>query len=246
VSYLKEKTRAFSLHLLISISIIGVFLWYATSYWYPGTLFTLEQTWDGLKILIPVDAILGPLLTFILFIPHKKSLKMDLSIVGFIQLAALSYGAWVIYQQRPVMITYNFNEFEVVIASENIRSNIPAETLQEIPDQPILITYALPPQTNEELAHFVLESIPYQKQPSRQRAIRDYSDIIKNSAISLDSLSFEQVESADQLISLRNSTRQNKNIIVAPLRGSLGNYTYVAVDLKQNKIIDFININLTK
>ena len=44
----------------------------------------------GLKIVFLIDLVLGPLLTFVVFNKNKKRLWLDLSIIGFIQLAGLA------------------------------------------------------------------------------------------------------------------------------------------------------------
>lgn len=57
---------------------------------------------DGLRILIGVDLVLGPLLTFIVFNTEKKSLPIDLTIIGMIQAACLCVGLWLVYNERPI------------------------------------------------------------------------------------------------------------------------------------------------
>ena len=78
----RVKLFAFFIHLIFSAMIIGIFMLVVTQLWFPDILFALENTWQGLKILIPVDAILGPVLTFVLFVPGKKGLKIDLTLIA--------------------------------------------------------------------------------------------------------------------------------------------------------------------
>ncbi len=74
----RSKLYAFSIHLLFSATIIGIFMLIVTKFWFPDILFALENVWQGLQILIPTDAILGPVLTLVLFVPGKKGLVGDL------------------------------------------------------------------------------------------------------------------------------------------------------------------------
>lgn len=243
---LRPKLIAFSIHLLISIIVIGLFLIIATQFWYPATLFNLENTWQALKILLPVDAILGPLLTLLLYIPGKKNLKLDLSIIAIIQLSALLYGAQVIYNQRPVIFTFDVKEFEIITAAELNQEKIPAENKLVKQPQQILISYALPPQNEEEVMHFLLNSITYQKDPARLYPVDDYTHIIKKAAINITTIKSSQVTEIKKLKSLQQQIDKNQNIHLFPLKGSLGDYTYVAIDLSKSKIIDYINIDMMK
>jgi hypothetical protein len=120
----RMKLKAFTIHLLLSVFIISLFLLVVTQFWYPGLLFNLENVWQGLEILIPVDAILGPVLTLILFAPGKKNLKLDLSVIALIQIGALFYGGMLIYQQRPVALAFVVDRFETVLANEDYVKDI--------------------------------------------------------------------------------------------------------------------------
>lgn len=74
--------------------------------------------YQGIKIVAGVDLILGPLLTLMVFNPSKKSLKMDLSIIGLIQLTALSAGTWLVYNERPVFQLLSYDGIHVITAAE--------------------------------------------------------------------------------------------------------------------------------
>jgi hypothetical protein len=60
---------------------------------------------------------MGPLLTLIVFKPGKKSLKFDLSVIAMFQIAALAYGSYTIYQERPLSALLVNNSFEIQTAS---------------------------------------------------------------------------------------------------------------------------------
>ena len=53
-----------------------------------------------------------------MFQPNKKSLKFDLSVIAAIQLSALIYGAYALYQVHPVYITFNVDRFTLVSARD--------------------------------------------------------------------------------------------------------------------------------
>jgi hypothetical protein len=60
--------------------------------WYPKPFFGISNTIEPLKLLILVDVIIGPLLTFIVYKKNKSTLVMDLSIIALLQIGAFFYG----------------------------------------------------------------------------------------------------------------------------------------------------------
>ena len=97
-----EKIKAAGIHMLIS-AVVG-FLISLLIYkgWYPGILSAAMNVSSVAFVVLAVDVVLGPLLTFIVFNSNKKSLEIDLAVVGVVQVVALMMGLHSIYQGRPV------------------------------------------------------------------------------------------------------------------------------------------------
>lgn len=59
---------------------------------------------------------LGPLLTFVIFsrAMPRKELWRDLSVIAVLQLAAMGYGVWTMFQVRPVYLVHEVDRFRVV------------------------------------------------------------------------------------------------------------------------------------
>lgn len=100
---------AFSIHLVTSLIIFLIFLYYILSYWYPSPYFTLDGGWQGIRIMLFVDIFLGPFLTLLFFKAGKPSLKFDMCIIAGIQCIALAYGGWNVYDQRTAAVVYSFD-----------------------------------------------------------------------------------------------------------------------------------------
>lgn len=98
---INTKLKAFIAHLFISSAILAVLLAIILLFWYPGELIHAGAT-EGLRILVGVDIVLGPLLTLIVFKEGKKSLSKDLAVIGAIQGICLLGGLWLVYNERPV------------------------------------------------------------------------------------------------------------------------------------------------
>ena len=97
------RLKAALIHLLSSVLIFGIVIGAMTSIWYPWPYYEINGLFQGLRITAGVDLILGPSLTLLLFNQKKtrRALQLDLTLVAVIQLIALSYGVFTIYEQRP-------------------------------------------------------------------------------------------------------------------------------------------------
>lgn len=108
-----SRTKAVVLHLLISFLVVTTVLGIMYYLWYPNAYFTLMGGEKLIAILAGIDIFLGPLLTFCVFKAGKKGLKFDLFCIGLVQIAALSYGVYVMFQARPVFTVFNKTRFDI-------------------------------------------------------------------------------------------------------------------------------------
>src|SRR5690554_2066380 len=107
------KPKAAGIHFIFSVLFIGGFIIFLNLFWY-RYLVGVTDVIEPLKLLVIVDVIIGPLLTFVVYKHGKKTLKFDLSVIVLMQLAAFIYGAYVIYQGKPSWLVFNDSAFEVV------------------------------------------------------------------------------------------------------------------------------------
>ncbi len=115
---LKKKIKAFSIHLLLSIVLISSFFAFAILHWFPNNSLELSGIKDVLYIIIAADLLLGPVLTFLVFNPAKKSLKFDLSAIIVLQLSMFIFGIYTVYIAHPVYITFTVDRFTLVSARD--------------------------------------------------------------------------------------------------------------------------------
>lgn len=241
-SVLTMKIRAFFIHFLLSGLVITLFLSIVVQVWYPGDLFELENVWQGLKILIPVDAILGPVLTAIIFVPGKKHLKLDLAVIAFLQIAALSYGGHIIYQQRPVLISFVVDRFETVLASEIDMNDIPSDRFKKVDKTLPLVTYVLPSQSAEERTHFILNGINIKKDANRHYPIYRFTDELKSAALTSGSLP-HLTEKENMILEkfYKENVTQNE-IFLFPIQSSNYASKLIAIDTNSGKIVRYVNV----
>jgi hypothetical protein len=126
----KERVRAAGIHFGISLSIAGIAALLVFWLWYPYPYRELSGGRELFLIVIAVDVVLGPLLTFIIFNRAKPwaELRRDLAVVGILQLAGLGYGLWTVAVARPVHLVFEIDRFRVVHAVD-----VPEELMDRVP-----------------------------------------------------------------------------------------------------------------
>ena len=105
------KIKAALIHIFISALVIGLLLLIIFTIWYPKPFVSISGVIEPLKLLILVDVIIGPLLTFAVYKKGKKYLKIDLALIAIMQISALVYGVYTIYGGRPSMVVMHKGQF---------------------------------------------------------------------------------------------------------------------------------------
>lgn len=100
--------------------------------WYPYPYRDLSGGRELFLLVIGVDIVCGPLLTLVLFNPAKPRVELwrDMMLVVLIQLGALGYGMWSVWQARPLYLVLEIDRFKVVIRpviDEVALDKLPAE-----------------------------------------------------------------------------------------------------------------------
>ncbi|WP_342620312.1 TfpX/TfpZ family type IV pilin accessory protein [Rhodoferax sp. GW822-FHT02A01] len=125
-----SRIKAAAIHLLISLGIAALAAALVFGIWYPYPYREISGGRELFFLVVTVDVIMGPLITLTLFNPKKKSLELrvDLTIVAILQLLALTYGLWTVYEARPVHLVFEGDRFRVVHAVD-----ISTDLLQQVP-----------------------------------------------------------------------------------------------------------------
>ncbi|WP_392423406.1 TfpX/TfpZ family type IV pilin accessory protein [Eikenella halliae] len=119
---MRFRLKAAIIHLLISIMIAIVGLYFVFIIWHPNPLQKAISVTHIFLMLLSIDIVLGPLLTLLVASSkEKKTLKFDLSIIAVVQLTAYLYGMHSIAVSRPVYIAFDKLRFEVVQADSVVR-----------------------------------------------------------------------------------------------------------------------------
>ena len=113
-----RRVRAVAIHFGICLIVGAVLFTLFWQIWYPVPLFKAVGGLEIFLMLLTIDVVLGPLLTFIVYKEDGWRLRFDLAVIGIVQLSAMLYGAHTLFQGRPVYVAALGKRFEVVSAAE--------------------------------------------------------------------------------------------------------------------------------
>ena len=116
----KDRALAAGAHLGTSLAVAAVAAAVVFFVWYPYPYREISGGRELFFLVVAVDVVLGPLLTFTIF-SHKKpwkSLQRDLGMIAALQLAALVYGLWTVAVARPVHLVFEYDRFRPIHALE--------------------------------------------------------------------------------------------------------------------------------
>lgn len=109
-----SKSRAALRHLWPTLMVFAVLASLVLFAWYPYPFRGFEESGKFSILLIITAGLIGPALTGLVYARGKRGLVFDLSIVAFVQLAAIAWGTFSLYQNRPYFMVYTVDRFEVL------------------------------------------------------------------------------------------------------------------------------------
>jgi hypothetical protein len=113
-----NRWKASGIHILLSMLLVGIVLLVLLNTWYPPAIMGISKAAGLIYIMAGVDIVIGPLLTLIVYKKGKPSLKFDLSVIALLQVSALIFGLYTMWQSRPVFMVAANDRFYLVYANE--------------------------------------------------------------------------------------------------------------------------------
>jgi hypothetical protein len=116
----KTRLGAAGVHLGISALVALLAAAVVFGLWYPYPYREISGGQSLFFLIVAVDIVLGPLLTFVVFDRRKPKSELirDISVISVLQLSALVYGLVSVYQARPVYLVHEVDRFVVVSAAD--------------------------------------------------------------------------------------------------------------------------------
>ena len=154
----KYKLKAFAMHFSLSLIIVLTSICIVWFIWYPAPLYKATGVNKIFMIVLGIGLIAGPLLTFLVSKPNKKSLRFDIVIIVIIQLAAFLYGLYQVYDGRPAWIAYNVDRFDLIrnneIDNRKLLEALPA--YQQVSNSGALYVAAVIPKSKIQISNQIL------------------------------------------------------------------------------------------
>jgi hypothetical protein len=226
-----SRWKAASLHLGISVFISTIVAAIIYLLWYPPPYFKITGGSTLMLLIMLVDVVLGPLMTLIVFRSGKKGLKLDLTIIGALQLAAFCYGATVIFAARPVFVVAVVDRLAVVAANQ-----IEEEDLAKAPARfrdlswsgPRLVGVVPPKDKTAELASSALAGRDIEKMPEYFVDYEDAAETLFKHAKPLAVLAQKFPQDAGEIARLvRDHGGRMEDLFFVPLQGRTASATSV-------------------
>jgi hypothetical protein len=126
----RPRLKAALVHLALSGVVAAIAATLVFALWYPYPYREVSGGRDLFLLVVAVDIVLGPLLTFAIFnlAKPRSELRRDLAIIVLLQVAGLAYGLWTVHLARPVHMVFEYDRFRVVHQVE-----IPLELIDRTP-----------------------------------------------------------------------------------------------------------------
>jgi len=240
------RWKAFGLHLAISGLIAATVVGLVVLLWYPPPYFAAMGGAVLLQLLIGVDVVLGPVITLVIFNPAKPGLKYDLATIAVLQLGALAYGSYVMFDARPVYSAFVKDRFETIAANALAESSL-AKARPEYRELSISgprIVAAKPPADSEEAVALAIASVgggpdiselphlyvPYSEEaPRAAQAARPLVDLARKSKDASDAV--------NEFVARHGNGQRNLGYL--PVRARNRDFAMV-VDRKSGEIVGYL------
>jgi len=137
MSLAQTKIRAALVHFFLS-SIIAAFVAFLVFYfWFSWPYRDLVGGRELFWLIVSVDVVCGPLLTAIVYNKNKprRELLTDIGCIALIQLIALGYGGYTLFNARPLYLAFEVDRFRAVTYSDILKDDLQPESnpLHQIP-----------------------------------------------------------------------------------------------------------------
>ncbi len=241
-----NRFKAAGIHVLISICIVITVLTIMYCLWYPSQYFILMGGKTLITVLASVDVFLGPLLTLCIFKAGKKGLKFDLFCIGLVQLAALSYGVYVMFEARPIFTAFHKNQFQIgsvvdIAPNELVKAKNPSWRQPSVTG-PQLVAIGEPDKKDKKAVAFAgaVNEYAYRYPQLYEDYNKHRANVIK-AGKPLTSLAADSVENKAVITKfLHKVNRPATDFLVLPISSELAEMSAI-VDAKTGDFIDIID-----
>ena len=240
------RIKAAAIHLSISFFIVAIAITYMLLVWYPNGYFLIMGGIKLIIILACVDVVVGPLLTFVVFNLQKKSLRFDLACIAVVQIAALVYGSYVIFESRPTFTAFNKDKFQIsavvdIAPEELAKAKNPKWKSYSITG-PELVAIGTPDKSDRAETMFaMMESDSANRYPRLYVEYSKHIDEVIKAAKPLEKLSENNPENKKTVSAfIKAINRPQSDFLYLPISSELAEMSAI-VDAKTGDFIQIID-----
>ncbi len=206
-------------------SVISYFILYE---WYPEPFFTAQGGWQGVRLMVFVGLVLGPMLTLIAFnhLKPRKLIIFDLSIIVTLQVVALVFSAYAVYTQRPIALVFWGSAFYTVTEEDYHAQGMTNPDFSQYSSRVPPLIYSRPVSTQAELDYsekLTQQSIPAYAHIEFYDKVEDNLEEIFVNEVDIKEIAFANPTMLERMEEL---TKQD-----------LDAYKYIALKAKYNNMI---------
>lgn len=243
-----SRYRASLIHLSISAVLVGAVFAVVFWVWYPKPAFQVAGALSIITLLVGVDLVLGPLLTLVVYKHGKPGLKFDLSVIVLIQLVALVYGAYTLYDEKPYYLVFSVDRLEFIPKKQVDQSEIRYDELRSKPFAELIRVFARSPEDPDEFQRF-LDSVLSEGKPDLERRAEYWepwasgTDVIRSQMKGVEDL---EVESSHEQAILQRAIDKyvgaHPNLGILPVGGIEADIGII-LDRDTLETLNVVNVN---
>ncbi|MFR0692549.1 hypothetical protein ACLUTX_24365 [Enterobacterales bacterium AE_CKDN230030158-1A_HGKHYDSX7] len=180
----RNRWVAFLYHLAISFVLLLIITAVMYFCWFPGALFDAAGGWEGMRILVAVDLVLGPTLTLIVFNRAKpiRELTRDLGIIATVQLLCLLGGLTTIFYSRPILVVQVFDTFYALNRETMTDAGVKTEDIDRFSGFTPTLKYVPVPQDKMTFLNQHVKGLLNEEKPAQFR-VELYRDLPTGSVV---------------------------------------------------------------
>jgi hypothetical protein len=247
----RARLRAAIIHLGLSALVAALAALLVFALWYPYPYREISGGRELFQLVVAVDIVLGPLLTFAVFNRAKPrtELRRDLGVIVLLQLAGLAYGLWTVNLARPVHMVFEYDRFRVVH-----QVDIPVELLERAPGGITPVPWGAPTllalrefrnaQENSDMTLAALQGVPLSARPELWQPYEAAGARVLGAAKPLSQLKSRFPQRADQIDTLVHAAKRDPaSVAYLPLVARKAEAWTVLLDGATAEVIGYLPLD---
>lgn len=243
-----SKLRAASTHLWPTLLLLGVLAGLVLFAWYPNPFRQFGESGKFALLLILSAGFAGPFLTWLVYSKGKRGLILDLSVIAIIQLAAITWGTFSLYQNRPFFMVYTVDRFEVLSERNVDLTQVTEPMFLDKPYVGPILLYANLPSDPAAYQKF-LQEVMFEGKPDLQFRPEFWSlyterqQLVLQKSQSLEALLNARPDSADEIDKLvKDNGGDIHQLLFVPAMLKNGHFA-VILDVLSGEVLDTLVID---